>query len=80
MSYKIKVQYFLAHNVDFGLKVLVSAHCVVKFDFLVCKHMKNVSADNLLLVKVLLAGDHLLNLVLLLVELSQHLLALVLED
>jgi hypothetical protein len=42
--------------------------------------MKDMTALDLLLVEVLLAGDHLLDLILLLVELSQHLLALVLQD
>jgi hypothetical protein len=41
--------------------------------------VKDMSADDLLLVEVLLTRDHLLNLVLLLVELSQHLLALILK-
>ena len=73
------VQYLLAHDVDLGLEVLVPADGIVEFDLLVGEHVKDVSADDLLLVEVLFARDHLLYLVLLLVELSQHLLALILQ-
>ena len=59
---------------------MVAADGVVEFDLLVGEHVKDVSANDLLLVKVLLARDHLLDLVLLLIELSQHLLALILKD
>lgn len=74
------VQYLLAHDVDLWLEVLVPANGIVELDLLVCEHVEDVPANDFLLVKVLLAGDHLLDLVLLLVELSEHLLALIFQN
>ena len=79
MSYKLWLQYFLAHDVNLCLKVLIPAHCVIEFDLFICEHVHDMSADDLLLMKVLLARYHLLNLDLLLIELREHLLALILE-
>lgn len=74
------LQYLLPHNVDLSLKVLIPADCVVEAHLLISEEVLKVATLDLLLVEVLLRGDHLLDLVLLLVELHVHLLALILKD
>ncbi len=74
-----EVQYLLAHDVDLSLEVLVPADGIVEFDLLVGEHVQDMTAHDLLLVEILLTGNHLLDLILLLIELSQHLLALILQ-
>ena len=72
------LQYLLPHNVDLSLKVLIPADCVVEAHLFISEEVLEVATLDLLLVEV--RGDHLLDLVLLLVELHVHLLALILED
>ena len=63
-------EYFLSHNVDLCLHVLVSPDGIVEMHSLIGKQVVNVKPCHLLLVKVFLRGYHLLDLVLLLIELS----------
>ncbi len=74
----MKLQDFFPHDVDLRLEILVSPDGVVHADAFICKQVQDVSALDLLQVEILLRGYHLLDLVLLLIELHVHLLALVL--
>jgi len=73
-------EYLLPHYVDLSLQELIPPDCVIQPHPLVCQQVQNVPPLDFLLVEVLLAGDHLLDFVFLLVKVGEHLLALVLED
>lgn len=63
-------KYLFAHNVNLGLEVLIPTHSIIELNFFICEHMQDMSANYLLLMEVLLAGYHLFDFVLLLIELS----------